>query len=92
MSKPTKDEEALMELSRKALVDALGREPTRQELWRVHAGFKRMAFTLLEHLNHMQKYEDQDSDQTTYPEDIKPDQPETDDESGALGEKGEPLE
>ena len=42
MSKPAKDEEALIELTRGALADVLGREPTKQEVWKVHAGFKRM--------------------------------------------------
>ena len=42
-----------MELTKTALADVLGREPTKQEVWRVHAGFKRMAFMLLEHLDHI---------------------------------------
>ena len=50
MSQPTKDEEALIGLTKNALADVLGREPTKQEVWRVHAGFKRMAFMLLDHL------------------------------------------
>jgi len=44
MSKPTKDEEALIELTKNALFEVLGREPSKQEVWRVHAGFKRMAY------------------------------------------------
>ena len=57
MSKPTKDEEALIELTKNALSEVLGREPSKQEVWRVHAGFKRMAFMLLEHLDHIKKYD-----------------------------------
>lgn len=47
---PAGDEEVLMKLTEEALADVLGREPTRQEILRVHAGFKRMAFTMWEHL------------------------------------------
>ncbi len=57
MSKVSRDEQRLMELARKSLSDVLGREPTRQELWRVHACFKRMAFTLLDYVDHL-NYED----------------------------------
>lgn len=92
MSKPTKDEEALMELTKTALVDVLGREPTKQEVWRVHAGFKRMAFMLLEHLDHIKKYENENPDQETYPDDMETDHPETTDPERTLGEEGEPLE
>ena len=53
MSQPTKDEEALMELTKTALADVLGREPTKHEVWRVNAGFKRMAFMLLDLLDHI---------------------------------------
>ena len=72
MSQPTKDEEALMGLTKNALTDVLGREPTKQEVWRVHAGFKRMAFMLLEHLDHIKKYDNENLDQETYPEDMDP--------------------
>jgi hypothetical protein len=92
MSKPTKDEEALMELTKTALADVLGREPTKQEVWRVHAGFKRMAFMLLEHLDHIKKYENENPDQETYPDDMETDDPEITDPERALGEEGEPLE
>ena len=92
MSKPTKDEEALMELTKTALVDVLGREPTKQEVWRVHAGFKRMAFMLLEHLDHIKKYENENPDQETYPDDMETDNPETTDPERTLGEEGESAE
>jgi len=49
------DEETLMNLTRDALADILGREPTRQEVLRAHAGFKRMAFHMYEHLRHEEK-------------------------------------
>lgn len=52
---PPDDENDLIELTREALADALGREPTRQELVRAHAGFKRMAFVMYEHLKHEKK-------------------------------------
>ena len=81
MSKPTKDEEALLDLTKGALADVLGREPTKQEVWRVHAGFKRMAFMLLEHLDHIKKYDNENSDQETYPEDMDPDDQEAADPS-----------
>jgi len=92
MSKPTKDEEALIELTKGALADVLGREPTKQEVWKVHAGFKRMAFMLLEHLDHIKKYENQNPDQETYPDDLETDDPKTAHPEGTLGEEGEPLE
>lgn len=92
MSKPTKDEEALIELTKGALADVLGREPTKQEVWKVHAGFKRMAFMLLEHLDHIKKYENQNPDQETYPDDLETDDSETTHPEGTLGEEGEPLE
>lgn len=92
MSKPTKDEEALIELTKGALADVLGREPTKQEVWKVHAGFKRMAFMLLEHLDHIKKYENQNPDQETYPDDLETDDPEIAHPEGTLGEEGEPLE
>jgi hypothetical protein len=89
MSQPTKDEEALMELTKTALVDVLGREPTKQEVWRVHAGFKRMAFMLLDHLDHIKKYDDKNPDQETYPEDVEPDDSEAPDSEGIVGTEGE---
>lgn len=92
MSQPTKDEEVLMGLTQKALADVLGREPTKQEVWRVHAGFKRMAFMLLEHLDHIKKYDNENPDQATYPEDLETDDSEASDPEGTLGEEGEPAE
>jgi hypothetical protein len=89
MSQPTKDEEALMELTKTALADVLGREPTKQEVWRVHAGFKRMAFMLLEHLDHIKKYDNENPDQETYPEDLETNDEEAPDPERALGEEGE---
>ena len=80
-----------MGLTKDALADVLGREPTKQEVWRVHAGFKRMAFMLLEHLDHIKKYDNENPDQETYPEDVEPDDPETPDKSGTLGEEGKSL-
>ena len=44
------EEDSLMEMTRGALADILGREPTQQEVLRAHAGFKRMAFHLYEHM------------------------------------------
>ena len=44
-------EEALMKLTKKALLDVLGRQPTKQEVLRCHVGFKRMAFVMMEHLD-----------------------------------------
>lgn len=92
MSKPAKDEEALVELTRNALSDVLGREPTRQEVWKVHAGFKRMAFMLLEHRDHIKKHENENPDQETYPEDVEPDDPEAPDEERTPLEEGESPE
>jgi hypothetical protein len=89
MSQPTKDEEALVELTKNALADVLGREPTKQEVWRVHAGFKRMAFMLLDHLDHIKKYDNENLDQKTYPEDLETDDSETTDPERTLGEEGE---
>lgn len=48
-------EDDLMELTRQALTDVLCREPTRQEVLRAHAGFKRMAFIMMEHLDQENK-------------------------------------
>jgi len=91
MSKPDKDEEALVELTRTALADVLGREPSRQEVWKVHAGFKRMAFMLLDHMDHIKKHENENSDQETYPEDLETDHEEAADEEGTSLETGEPT-
>lgn len=92
MSQPTKDEEALMGLTKTALADVLGREPTKQEVWRVHAGFKRMAFMLLDHLDHIKKHENENSNEATLPEDMEADDEEAADPEGSLGEKGESAE
>ncbi len=81
-----------MGLTQKALADVLGREPTKQEVWRVHAGFKRMAFMLLEHLDHIKKYDNENPDQKTYPEDLEADDSETPDPERTLGEEGESAE
>ncbi|MFZ2803883.1 MAG: hypothetical protein WA001_01545 [Patescibacteria group bacterium] len=92
MSKPDKDEEALVELTRTALTDVLGREPSRQEVWKVHAGFKRMAFMLLDHMDHIKKHENENSDEETYPDDLETDDEEAADEGGTPLETGKPLE
>jgi len=92
MSKPTKDEEALIELTKNALSEVLGREPSKQEVWRVHAGFKRMAFMLLDHLDHIKKYDNQNPDKETYPEDLETDNSEASDPERTLGTEGEPAE
>lgn len=92
MSKPNKDEEALVELTRNALADVLGREPSRQEVWKVHAGFKRMAFMLLDHMDHIKKHENENPDQETYPEDMDSDDPEASNEEGTSLETGEPAD
>ena len=42
-------EEDLVELTKEALAEVLGREPTKQEIVKAHAGFKRMAFIMYEH-------------------------------------------
>lgn len=91
MSQPTKDEEALVELTKNALADVLGREPTKQEVWRVHAGFKRMAFMLLDHLDHIKKYDNENPDQKNLPEDLETDHEEAADTERTLGEEGEPA-
>lgn len=92
MSKPTKDEEALIELTKNALSEVLGREPSKQEVWRVHAGFKRMAFMLLEHLDHIKKYENQNIDDEDLPQDSQENESKTFDEERTLGEEGEHSE
>ncbi len=92
MSQPTKDEQALVELTRNALAEVLGREPTKQELWRVHAGFKRMAFMLLDHMDHIKKHEDENPDQETYPDDVETTDEEAADEGGTSLETRESLE
>lgn len=55
---PLDDEKTLMKLAAEALVDVLGRQPTRHEILRTHAGFKRMAFILLDHLDRIKNEED----------------------------------
>lgn len=92
MSKPTKDEEVLIELTKNALSEVLGREPSKQEVWRVHAGFKRMAFMLLEHLDHIKKYENQNIDDEDLPQDSQEIESKTFDEERTLGEEGEHSE
>ena len=89
MSKPDKEEEALVELTRNALADVLGREPSRQEVWKVHAGFKRMAFMLLDHMDHIKKHDNENPDQETLPEDVEPDDSEASDEERASSSEGE---
>lgn len=89
MSKPDKDEEALVELTRNALAEVLGREPSRQEVWKVHAGFKRMAFMLLDHMDHIKKHDNENPDQETLPEDVEPDDSEASDEERASSSEGE---
>ena len=91
MSKPDKEEEALVELTRNALAEVLGREPSRQEVWKVHAGFKRMAFMLLDHMDHIKKHDNENPDQETLPEDVEPDDSEAADKEGTSLETGEPL-
>ena len=91
MSKPTKDEEALIELTQNALSEVLGREPSKQEVWRVHAGFKRMAFMLLEHLDHIKKYDNENSDQKNHSGDLETDDEEVTDPERTLGEEREPA-
>jgi len=92
MSKPTKDEETLIELTKNALSEVLGREPSKQEVWRVHAGFKRMAFMLLEHLDHIKKDDNENSNQKTNSEDLETDDSETINPERTLGEEGELAE
>ncbi len=89
MSKPDKEEEALVELTRNALAEVLGREPSRQEVWKVHAGFKRMAFMLLDHMDHIKKHDNENPDQETLPEDVEPDDSEASDEERASSSEGE---
>lgn len=48
-------EEDLMELTKAALADVLGREPTKSEILKAHAGFKRMAFVMYEHARRAKK-------------------------------------
>lgn len=92
MSKPDKEEEALVELTRNALADVLGREPSRQEVWKVHAGFKRMAFMLLDHMDHIKKHENENPDQETYPEDMDTDNTEAANKEGTSLETGESVD
>ena len=91
MSKPTKDEEALIELTKNALSEVLGREPSKQEVWRVHAGFKRMAFMLLEHLDHIKKYDNENSNQKNHSGDLETNNEEATDPERTLGEEREPA-
>lgn len=81
-----------MGLTKNALADVLGREPTKQEVWRVHAGFKRMAFMLLEHLDHIKKYDNENSNQKINSENLETDDSETTDTERTLGEEGELAE
>ena len=89
MSKPDKEEEALVELTRNALADVLGREPSRQEVWKVHAGFKRMAFMLLDHMDYIKKHDNENPDQETLPEDVESDDSEASDEERTPCSEGE---
>ena len=89
MSKPDKEEEALVELTRNALAEVLGREPSRQEVWKVHAGFKRMAFMLLDHMDHIKKHDNENPDEKTLPEDVESDDSEASDEERTPGSEGE---
>ena len=89
MSKPDKEEEALVELTRNALADVLGREPSRQEVWKVHAGFKRMAFMLLDHMDHIKKHDNENPDQETLPEDVESDDSEASNEERSPSSEGE---
>lgn len=43
-------ENDLIQETKDALKDVLGREPTEKEILRVHASFKRMAFLIYEYL------------------------------------------
>lgn len=45
------DDAVLIAQTREALKEVLGREPTEQELLRAHAGFKRMAMVMYEHIS-----------------------------------------
>jgi len=78
MSKVSRDEQRLLEVARKSLAEFLGREPTRQELWRVHLCFKRMAFTLIEYVDH-QNYEERKNKQNKktddWNQDLEPREP-----------------
>ena len=50
-------EEDLRRETKDALVEILGRQPTEKDILHAHAGFKSMAFTILEHLEHEEKKE-----------------------------------
>lgn len=52
-----KNDDELMALTKEALTEALDREPTHQEILKAHAGFKRMAFVMMEHLERQDKEE-----------------------------------
>lgn len=49
------DEDTLIQMTKGALEDVLGREPTKQEILRVHASFKRMARVMYDDLKHTEK-------------------------------------
>jgi hypothetical protein len=51
-----------------------------------------MAFMLLDHLDHIKKYDDQNPDQKNLPEDLETDHEEAADPERTLGEEGEPAE
>jgi hypothetical protein len=51
-----------------------------------------MAFMLLDHLDHIKKHENENSNETTLPEDMEADDEEATDPEGSLGEKGESAE
>jgi hypothetical protein len=51
-----------------------------------------MAFMLLEHLDHIKKYDNENPDKETYPEDLEADDSETPDPERTLGEEGESAE
>lgn len=53
---PQNDDD-LTALTKEALADILGREPTKQEILRAHVGFKRMAFVMMDHLEKENKKE-----------------------------------
>lgn len=52
---PPQSEEDLIELTKNALLDVLGREPTNQEILRAHTSFKRMALIMHEYIEHEEK-------------------------------------
>ena len=48
-------EEDLIQETKNALADVLGRKPTEKEILRVHAGFKRIAFLMYDYLKQEEK-------------------------------------